>query len=109
MVSRLNYFGFPTSIEDEWALFECTLLQHDGHHVRPWFKYQEVRHAFHMGALMMLQKCIGSDEADLKDFAAELDRYLDEHAETCEACQQAREDGMRPLIEALFSEEQQNG
>jgi hypothetical protein len=113
---RTEFGAFPLPVEEEWDVLEGYLIdqvaerrrrksfrQHDVQFTR-----DEVKHAFYMGALMMFGKCVGATADELRGFAADIDRYLDVHAESCEGCQEARKDGMPSILESLnqYLEEQ---
>jgi hypothetical protein len=87
MTMRHDRLGLPVTIADEYVCFETSMLT-DGN-PRPSLDYLDLKHAFYMGALMMLHACHGANAADLKCLAGEFDDYLSEHAECCAECRRA--------------------
>jgi hypothetical protein len=82
-----------------------TLAEHYARYAVHFGDRQTPEHAFRMGALRMLQLCRTRPETELRELAAELDRYLaDDAGCLCERCKELREAGaLYSLVEDLFS------
>jgi hypothetical protein len=88
----------PTTVKNELAKYQA--------HFSP--ERQTVEHTFHMGMLRMLQLSQTRSRAQLKQLAAELDRYLAQAPDDClcDDCREIRARGEVPfsLVDDLFGE-----